>query len=123
MNHTVFPSFRIRAMSNVSRLDPKSPSRSPAPSLYAGQTGEANSRTWKSEIKSAFIPFDLDEFQEGGIGTKIIACLMSPLFILSKFTAPVLDEENLEISWNKVNTNDILKKNEKNSVMENPVGR
>ena len=94
-------------MSNVSRLDPKSPSRSPVrspvPSLYAGQTGEVASRTWQTEIKSAFIPFDLEEFQDGGIGTKIIACLMSPLFILSKFTAPVLDEENLDVSWNKVN--------------------
>ena len=94
-------------MSNVSRLDPKSPSRSPVrspvPSLNAGQTGELASRTWQKEIKSAFIPFDLEEFQEGGIGTKIIACLMSPLFILSKFTAPVLDEENLDVSWNKVN--------------------
>ena len=95
-------------MSNVSRLDPKSPSRSPGrspvPSIYAGQTGAvASGRTWQTEIKSAFIPFDLDEFQEGGIGTKIIACLMSPLFILSKFTAPVLDEENLDLSWNKVN--------------------
>ena len=94
-------------MSNVSRLDPKSPSRSPVrspvPSLYAGQTGEVASRTWQTEIKSAFIPFDLDEFQDGGIGTKIIACIMSPLFILSKFTAPVLDEENLDVSWNKVN--------------------
>ena len=94
-------------MSNVSRLDPKtpsrSPSRSPAPSIYAGKTGgDADSRTWKSEIKSAFIPFDVEEFEEGGIGTKIIACLMSPLFIASKFTTPVLDEESLDVSWNKV---------------------
>ena len=69
-------------MSNVSRLDPKSPSRSPArspvPSLYAGQAGEVNnSKSWKLEIKSAFVPFDLEEFYDGGIVTKIIACLMS----------------------------------------------
>ena len=93
-------------MSNVSRLDPKtpsrSPSRSPAPSIYAAQTVGTDSRTWKSEIKSAFIPFDLEEFEEGGIATKIIACVMSPLFLASKFTTPVLDEENLDNSWNKV---------------------
>ena len=57
--------------------------------------------TWKSEAKSAFLPWDPTEFSSGSLTDKAVAILMSPLLFLLKVTCPVVDRENLDQSWNK----------------------
>ena len=57
--------------------------------------------TWKSEAKSAFLPWNPTEFSSGCLTDKAVAILMSPLLFLLKVTCPVVDRDNLQDSWNK----------------------
>ena len=58
---------RIRALSRLSNYDPKE--KSPAPSYYSEhmRSHDIKRKTWKSEIKAAFLPFDPEEYFEGNI--------------------------------------------------------
>ena len=45
-------------------------------------------------------PWDPEEWEEGGIISKIIAVFMAPLFLLAKLTVPVVGEDEKE-TWNR----------------------
>ena len=51
-------------------------------------------------FKQAFLPWEEETFTDGGLADKIVAVVVSPVFLLCKLTIPVVGFDERE-TWNR----------------------
>ncbi|CBY07759.1 unnamed protein product [Oikopleura dioica] len=88
---------RIRALSNVSGQV----GGTPRPTILSvQQSNEVIFKTRRDYLKEMLTPWDPEEWEEGGIISKILAVFMAPLYLIAKLTVPVVGEDEKE-TWNR----------------------
>ena len=98
-------SKRATKASTRSTLVPFAKNRARAYTLQSMDLQSVTSQTsnyYSSNLKAVFLPCDPHEFNEGGCFIKTLCVIISPPFLLYKWTCPVVEHNDLNRCWNKV---------------------
>ena len=58
-------------------------------------------KTWKSETWKAVSIFTIAEYKAYSIKDKVLYGLISPIFLWMRLSVPIIDENDMNKSWNK----------------------